>query len=75
MNIFNRITSLIIFIFTLIGSIVFWVFIARGDVFDNWYPLVGMFIASHGGLIGITLYEISHHTGKSVKELFTRKHQ
>ena len=56
-NIFDSITSVLVFIFALIASITFWVFIARGDVFDNWYPLVGMLVASHGALIGIIYYE------------------
>ena len=72
-NIFDRITSLFVFILGLVGSITFWVFISRGDVFDNWYPLVGMLVSSHGSLIGIIFYEIMHHTGKSFKELFRGK--
>jgi len=72
-NILDRLTSLLIFAFSLIGSIVFWGFIGN-DVFDSWYPLVGMFVASHGGLIGIIFYEIMYYTGKTFKELFKRKH-
>lgn len=73
-NIFDRISSLFVFILGLIGSITFWVFIAQGDVFDSWYPLVGMLVASHGALIGIIFYEIMHYTGKTFIELFKKKH-
>jgi len=51
------ISSILIFIFSLFASIVFWVFIAKGDVYDNWYPLVGHLVASHGALIGIIYWE------------------
>lgn len=71
-NIFDRVISLLIFIFGLIASITFWVFIAKGNVFEGWYPLVGMFVSSHGALIGIIIYEIMHHTGKSFIELFKK---
>ena len=76
-NPFDRITSIFVFIFSLIASITFWVFIARGDVFDHWYPLVGMFVASHGAFFGIIIYEAMYYTGLSFKELmgkiFNRK--
>ncbi len=50
---FNRKISLCVFILALVASIVFWVFIAKGDVYDNWYPLVGHLVASHGPLFGV----------------------
>jgi len=73
-NIFARISSLFTFVFGLIATIAFWVFIAQGDVFDSLYPAIGMFIASHGALIGIIFYEIMHYTGKSFTELFKKNH-
>jgi hypothetical protein len=54
---FDNITSVLVFLFSLFASITFWVFIIKGDVFDHWYPLVGMLVASHGALIGIIVYE------------------
>lgn len=68
LNPFDRVTSLFVFIFSLIASITFWVFIARGDVFDHWYPLVGMLVASHGAFFGIILYEYLHYKELSFAE-------
>lgn len=67
-KIFNKITSILTFIFALISSITFWVFIYMGDVFDHWYPLVGMFVASHGALIGITFWEYLDSKNRSISE-------
>jgi hypothetical protein len=39
-----------------------------GDVFDHWYPLVGMFVASHGALIGITFWEYLDSKNRSISE-------
>jgi len=69
---FNRVSSIIVFILGLIGSISFWVFIVQGDVFEDWYPLVSMFVSTHSALIGVIFYEIMRYTGKSFKELFKK---
>lgn len=56
-NKFNSATSLITFILALIATIAFWYFIYLGDVYDNWYPLIGHAISAHGALIGIVLWQ------------------
>lgn len=53
----NNVSSILTFILAVCAVGAFWKFIADGDVFDNWYPLVGAFIASHGALIGILLWQ------------------
>jgi hypothetical protein len=68
-KIFNNITSIFVFIFGLIGSIAFWVFLSRGDVYDNWYPLVGHFVSAHGSFIGIIFWEYMRQTGKSFLDI------
>jgi hypothetical protein len=65
-NLFNNTGSLITFLFSLFTVIMFWKFVADGDVFDNWYPLVGSFVASHGALIGIVLWQ--YFNTKDLKE-------
>ena len=65
-NLFNNIGSLLTFLFSLFAVIMFWKFVADGDVFDNWYPLVGSFVASHGALVGIVLWQYS--TAKDLEE-------
>mgnify|MGYP001331734273 CR=1 FL=1 len=70
---FNIITSILTFILALGASVVFWVFIYRGDVYDSWYPLIGHFVASHGALIGIVIWEYLRITGKSFREIFKKK--
>lgn len=72
-KIFDKITSIFVFIFSLIAIIAFWIFVKRGDVYDNWYPLVGHFVAAHGAFIGIILYEYLKITGKSFRDLFKKK--
>lgn len=57
-RLFDNMSSIYVLLFGLITSIVFWVFIAKGGVYGNWYPLVGHLVASHGSLIGIIFYEI-----------------
>lgn len=53
----DNISSVLTFILALFAVGAFWKFIIDGDVFDNWYPLVGSFIAAHGALIGIILWQ------------------
>lgn len=60
-NIFTNIMAIIILLFTLGGSIMFWVFIANGDVYYNWYPLIGHLVSSHGGLIAIIRWMYLRH--------------
>ena len=72
-NIFGKLSSLFVFLFSLSGIIAFWVFISRGDVYDNWYPLVGHFVAAHGAFIGIILYEYLNYKKLTFRELFKRK--
>lgn len=42
-------------IFGIVTSVIFWYFIAQGNVYDNWYPLVGHLVASHGLVIGASI--------------------
>jgi len=72
-KIFDKITSIAVFLLSLAGIIAFWTFLSRGDVYDNWYPLVGHFVAAHGAFIGIILYEYLKMTGKSFRDLFRKK--
>ena len=72
-NIFGKLSSLFVFLFSLSGIIAFWVFISRGGVYDNWYPLVGHFVAAHGAFIGIILYEYLNYKKLTFRELFKRK--
>lgn len=53
----SNISSLLVFILALCAVVVFWKFVIEGDVFEDWYPLIGSFIASHGALIGITIWQ------------------
>lgn len=63
-----KISSIIITLFSLFGIILFWYFIYEGDVYDNWYPLVGHFVASHGAFIGILLFEYLEHKERTFSE-------
>jgi hypothetical protein len=56
----NLVTSILIFIISLFASILFWIFLSKG-VYDNWYPLVGHLVASHGALIGILLWYFKYN--------------
>jgi len=71
-KLFDNASSIYVLIFGLVTSIVFWVFIGRGDVYDNWYPLVGHLVASHGALIAIIFYEYMKATDKSFRNIFKR---
>lgn len=53
----NNVSSVLTFLLALLAVGMFWKFVTDGDVFDSWYPLVGSFIASHGALIGIVLWQ------------------
>jgi glucan phosphoethanolaminetransferase (alkaline phosphatase superfamily) len=65
---FNWVTSIIVGVFSLIGIIAFWYFIYQGDVYDNWYPLVGHFVSAHGAFIGIVLWQYLEVKGRSFSE-------
>lgn len=69
-KIFDRITSVFVLLFSLFVIIVFWYFIYKGDVYDNWYPLVGHFVAAHGAFIGIIFYEWLNYKERSAREQF-----
>lgn len=47
----NYIITIFMLLFGLATSILFWVFLFRGDVYEDIYPLVGHLVASHGLLI------------------------
>jgi hypothetical protein len=51
----RKILSLFLLIFGLITSVLFWVFLVRGNVYEDVYPLIGHFVASHG-LLGAMVY-------------------
>lgn len=70
--IFDRLTSVLIFILSLAGIIAFWTFIARGDVYDNWYPLVGHCVSAHGAFIGIILYEYLNAKEMTFRQLWRK---
>lgn len=67
---FDSITSLFIFLFSGVGIVTFWIFLSRGTVYDNWYPLVGHFVASHGAFIAIIFYEYLKYKNLTVAEWF-----
>lgn len=69
-KVFNMATSIFTAIFAFIAIIAFWYFIYRGDVYDNWYPLLGHAIAAHGAFIGIILWQITENRGITLGELF-----
>jgi hypothetical protein len=54
----RKIFNLFLFAFGLLGSILFWVFLIKGDVYEELYPLIGHFVASHG-LLGSMIYVYS----------------
>lgn len=58
-----RISSIFIFILSLIATIAFWYFIYT-DYYDNWYPLVGHLISAHGALIAIIFWEYLEFKGQ-----------
>lgn len=55
----NYIITTFMLLFGLVTSILFWVFLFRGDVYEDLYPLVGHLVASHGALIGTMVYIIN----------------
>ena len=54
----GKIYNLFLFTLGLVGSILFWVFLIKGDVYEDVYPIIGHFVASHG-LLGAMTYVYS----------------
>lgn len=52
----KNITTILIFLFSLSAVTSFWCFIIMGNIYDNWYPLVGHFVAAHGALIASIVF-------------------
>ena len=69
---FDSLVSVAIFLLGGVASVAFWVFISRGDVYDNWYPLTGHLVASHGAFFGIIIHEYLQTTGKSIRDIFKK---
>lgn len=69
---FKTWTSILTAILSFIAIIAFWVFLYKGDVYDNWYPLVGHFIASHFAFIGIIIWQSLENQGISFREWINR---
>lgn len=56
----NYIITTFMLLFGLVTSILFWVFLLRGDVYEDIYPLVGHLVASHGALVGSIVYILNN---------------
>ena len=67
-RVFNNITSILQILFSIIGVIAFWYFILNTDYLADWYPKIGTFIASHGGLIAGSLWLWLHVKRRSFRE-------
>lgn len=67
-KLFNMGTTIFTALFSFVAIVAFWYFIYRGDVYDNWYPLVGHFIAAHGAFFGVIIWQILENKGISFSE-------
>lgn len=47
----NYIFTILLMFMGISSSILFWIFLFRGDVYEDIYPLVGHLVASHGLLV------------------------
>ena len=52
----EHILSVLQILFSIVCVIAFWYFIINTDYLAEWYPKIGAFVASHGALIGGSLW-------------------